>query len=280
MWVTTLNFGLFEASMDYLLQSGLTTEETSDDTPVGPVLTRNEAAKEAVSVSKEGLKLTKKGQNGYQVVKPKSGFRICFNPSAAYTYRVNRNALCDQKERVSSEQDFAKLSVVVETSQLVRQLSLIQAKYPWRQLERGGTRSGRAAKLTLNLRSPEGVMYYLGEVVRRHLYPEFGFGSRIIQIKVGPSDTLMPDQLCDAPSDGPSKPLTNGFHCDSLFLVDLGTNRSYVSINYNRETYWLHDERGSGLSLLVLDLIKELIALNASAKQLPAASALSVIVNP
>ena len=139
---------------------------------------------------------------------------------------------------------------------------------------------GNNPKLTFNIRSPISILYYLGEVVRRHLYPEFGFDKRNIEITIGPSDRLVPEGGCGGTTSEVSVISSAGFRCESLFDVDLGPNKSSVSVEYNGQVYWLHDERGGGQSLQVLDLVKQIFALNSSTKQTPAASALSVIVSP
>jgi hypothetical protein len=94
----------------------------------------------------------------------------------------------------------------------------------------------------------------------------------------------MPNGICPAHTDPAHVDIGNDYRCENVFLVDKGGNESSISVNYGGETYWLHDEPRehgtTGLSLSVLDFMKQLIALNKSAKQLPAAGALSVIVTP
>ena len=154
-----------------------------------------------------------------------------------------------------------------------------------RSLNRHRRPSDAKPTLTLNLRSPEAILFYLGEIVRRYQEPEFGFPRRAIQIKTGPADIPAPKWTCPIKADAaPFRDEASYYSCENVFLVDRGFNQSSISVDYAGQTYWLHDEprqhSQGGLSLSVLAFIKQLIALNKSVKQLPAASALGVIVSP
>jgi hypothetical protein len=59
-------FETFQGALDYLIQYGITTEAVSDDTYMGPTLTREEAVKDTVSAAKEGLEFKPIGRNLFQ----------------------------------------------------------------------------------------------------------------------------------------------------------------------------------------------------------------------
>jgi hypothetical protein len=315
-------YDLFQTAMDYLIQSGMTTEQTEDHTSIGPFLSKLEAAKQAVTAAKENLELVEIKGKGFRVKQSKAGYRLCFNPLEAFDGRIDQksSARCGQKDlqvtreqrsEISpirpSKQESAKDPESHEPSKLSgrdfpQKLAdglRIRLEKRFNELKIDPYTLGRCVNrelkihrrpaeskqaVTLNLRSPEAILFYLGEVVRRHLDPEFGFRPRIIQIKSGPSDAPMPNGICPAHTDPAHVDIGNDYRCENVFLVDKGGNESSISVNYGGETYWLHDEPRehgtTGLSLSVLDFMKQLIALNKSAKQLPAAGALSVIVTP
>jgi hypothetical protein len=126
----------------------------------------------------------------------------------------------------------------------------------------------------------EAILYFLGEVVRRHLSPDIpGMTPRVIQIKIGPASQPMPESDCGGSDDGISKPLPGNYHCESLFFVERGGNGSAdLAVAYHNDIYWLHDERPkTGWSLPTLSLVRELLALNTWAKELPATTTLSIV---
>jgi hypothetical protein len=117
--------------------------------------------------------------------------------------------------------------------------------------------------------------------VRRHLAPDIaGAGPRVIQIKIGPASRVMPETECGASDDGNSLWLNRYYKCESLFFMDKGGNGTSpdLTVTYLNDAYWLHDQQPkTGWSLPTLALVRELLALNTSAKELPATSTLSIV---
>jgi hypothetical protein len=66
--------------------------------------------------------------------------------------------------------------------------------------------------------------------------------------------------------------------------VDEGLNHSHISVDYEGQTYWLHDEPRkagkTGWSLSTLDFVKQLINLNSSVKDFPPLNPVAVVVGP
>ena len=266
-------FKYFRLAMDYFLRLGISMEEISTVTPIGPQLSKAEAEKQVVAVAKETKLSMVKKDKGYQVVRTGSDFRACFSPPDTFARNINPKALCGRKETSGDEGERAKLSVFIGPEFL----QYLRAKFPFRQFERRSSGRPGEAKLAFNLRSPEDMIYFLGEITRRN-FSEGG----IVQILIGPSDELMPEFSCPTTLDGRSKPVPNApnYHCESLFWVEAGVRRPYGTVTYENRHYSVHDEPGSGRSLTVLSLIKQLLALNAAAKEAPKPSALSVVVTP
>jgi hypothetical protein len=143
-------------------------------------------------------------------------------------------------------------------------------------------------------RSTEGILYYLGEVTRRRLFPEFGDTARVIQVKTGLRYGTMPQSDChDADNDGKyeqKRDLTylgrrarqgspgGSYSCENLFVVDQNPGGDHLlNVSYDGMYFGIPRDRDrSGRTLQVLELIKQLLALNTSAKQLPATGVISI----
>jgi hypothetical protein len=142
-------------------------------------------------------------------------------------------------------------------------------------------------------RSVEGILYYLGEITRQYLRPEFGSASRLIQIKNGLRYGNLPMSECNLAENGGRyqekhdlRQLTGrhaldgrSYSCENLFVLE--TDRepgSIYSVQYDGMNYTIpNDPERTGRSLQVLELIKQLLALHTSAKQLPQSSVISIV---
>lgn len=151
-----------------------------------------------------------------------------------------------------------------------------------------------AVSFKIQVRSTEGIMYYLGEVLRRHLYPEISIDAktRLIQVATRVPRGAMPKSACHDTGEGrPSRKTDlvylNGtteaapgdsYFCENLFVVDTGAILgSFISVSYDGTWYGLSSERErGGRTYQVLELVKQILALNTSAKQLPATSVLVI----
>jgi len=112
--------------------------------------------------------------------------------------------------------------------------------------------------LTFHVRSTASMIYYLGEVVRRQLSPEFGRPIRPIKVEYGPGryfDLFVLHEGLPAPDD-------------------------FLSVVYEGSLYSVAGTHGAArhdLSSQVLSILREQIALNSSAKSLPQSSVISVV---
>jgi hypothetical protein len=149
-----------------------------------------------------------------------------------------------------------------------------------------------ALSFKLQVRSTEGILYYLGEVTRRHLYPESTVDekTRLIQVPTRVPRGAIPRTACE--DQGQGKPTrktdvvylngqaatgADAYFCENLFVVDTSPSSSFVSVSYDGASYGLSgDKERTGRTYQVLELVKQILALNTSAKQLPATSVLVI----
>jgi hypothetical protein len=167
---------------------------------------------------------------------------------------------------------------------------------PGESLFNTGTFRGAVVSFKVYTRSTEGILYYLGEVTRRRLFTESALGEppKFIQVKTGLHHGTLPMSECDdqenggvAQSKSDLRPLhrryavTAGlnYRCENMFVIDNdGTSAgSVLQVHYDGMTFSIpRDNDRAGRTLQVLELAKQLLALNTSAKQLPATSVISI----
>ena len=141
--------------------------------------------------------------------------------------------------------------------------------------------ANKLVTLDVYTRSTEGIVYYLGEIARRRLYPDpnFARGPRTVQIKIGSFYTQIPKGLCPLRDDVAE---ATGFHCYNFFVLDSGLEPggAALAVNYGGTQYSVpSDPVEGGKTMHVLSLLKQLLAVNTSAKSLPQTNVISVI-NP
>jgi hypothetical protein len=139
-------------------------------------------------------------------------------------------------------------------------------------------------------RSTEGILYYLGELVRRNLAPE-DTTSRIIRSKAGLNYGTYPMRDCVGPEDITEVVALSNLpqyqadaqlkvHCQNIFVVNQGPSfgSNVVSVMYNGSLYSVpHDPSTGDRSSQVMELAKQILNLNTSAKQLPSTTVISVV---
>jgi hypothetical protein len=136
--------------------------------------------------------------------------------------------------------------------------------------------AGSTIVFTIYTRSTEAILYYLGQVVRHRLASD-----RIYRIKTEKSFVAReyserPCYVDEQDPDFENLPFT----CDNFFVLDTGLalGPSPLSVTYDGEHYAVPgDRKQAGLTMHILSIVKQLLAINTSAKSLPQTSALSVI---
>ena len=136
---------------------------------------------------------------------------------------------------------------------------------------------GKRVSVSFYTRSIEGILYYLGEVVRRGAHPESGQSPTPVQVRVGPPQNPFPKETC--PFQGNPDDY-HGYRCTDLFVVHQGGwEGSGVSVDYDGNRYSISADTSSSWTMPVFDVVKQLQAVNTSAKQLPASNLISVLSN-
>jgi hypothetical protein len=131
----------------------------------------------------------------------------------------------------------------------------------------------RPFDLEFTPRSVYSVIYYLGTIVRAYLDSENG-EKQLVTIKLNTADENPPYSSC---LTSPAPP-----NCEALFLLEKNPPdaESIATVEYENTTYGMTQGKAAGRSFEVLDLVTELLALNKSAKDLPAASVFTLIGTP
>lgn len=151
--------------------------------------------------------------------------------------------------------------------------------------------TGAHISMKLTTRSAEGILYYLGEIVRRETTPEFNQDKRTTMVKVGLNYGAYPTRGCDGEDTiydiaalGKEQRYIRDAHlpiyCNKLFVVNEGPSvgDSVISVTYNGVLYSIpHSLETGGRSSQVTELVKQVLNLNTSAKQLPSTTVISVV---
>ncbi|MCH9019038.1 MAG: hypothetical protein IIA73_01540 [Proteobacteria bacterium] len=112
-----------------------------------------------------------------------------------------------------------------------------------------------AGEITIFLNSPQGMIFYLGEVMRSQLMPDFGGPSYIPQITLGPDREN-----------------------HRLFTVVTGEPAgSAVSVEHEGTTYSIPSVRDRGVSMQVLALVSQVFAILKKSQAIPTTQAVTLI---
>lgn len=327
---TDADFDQFQAIVDLLFAEGLSTEHVDTTRQYGPPIPastleatggtndKDTAAliQAYASAAQAGLKVTRAGLgNAYQIEQNTTSYRFCFRDFGAVP--KDSPLLCGNARNANTATGLAgtganpgqaaagevsdsgttgfNLTLSAGAQQtLTRRLQQAAAKVSSGALP--NLANMHVTSFQLQLRSTEGIIYYLGEVTRRNLYPEQGkfpeeSRPRIIKVPTQVPDGAMPVSPCGGDTSGrseqtalvyPNDPqdptgATRGkassYYCDDIFVVDRGPPNAFISVDYDGNSYGLpQGSERSGRTYQVLELAKQILAVNTSAKQLPATS--------
>ncbi|HEV2188486.1 MAG TPA: hypothetical protein VGR70_14855 [Stellaceae bacterium] len=231
----------------------------------------------------------------YQIEKDMVVYRPCFDPPPGLRGNIHPSLLCGSKEPPSTEEQ-AQTDGLVRTGgflapDLAARIAQIRAAYVAKLQSEGqaATAAQIAAlpplpatarlQVRLYMRSTEAIMHHLGSIAARYLY-KTGPERRVIQVKIGEPYLAYPTKPC-APTDNPmsAEAIAPGYHCESMFvLTNEYTGDSPLSVDYDHKTFYVaSDTGGGGRTMPLLDLVKQLLALHTSAKELPASNVLNII---
>jgi hypothetical protein len=149
----------------------------------------------------------------------------------------------------------------------------------------------KAIQIELTPRSTEGIVYYLGEIVRREQTPDIQNNSapppRTIMIKYNPElRKAIPDTIClTPPTDNKPDPvpLANGYRCEPMFVLNEvhPITVPILGVTYEATGYQVpRAQFAYGRSPQILDITLQLTGLFKSAKNLPTTSVFTLISPP
>jgi hypothetical protein len=284
-----LELDLSQAMIEYVLNIGLSTEKIQED------------KKSSNDINKCATTVITNPDGSKQCQAPAPKYRFCYAPRwAALQELVPPKARCgyftDNKNAGAAAQsevigDKGKktttASIRIPDGVINGLIGIAQRDVDNGEVDTYGYAERlellRGNEITIDYytRSTEGIIYYLGEVVRRQVSPDsFSVtGNRIVQIKLADFNAtipLVPVVPCPIPgSDG-----SHAFVCSNLFVVDNDPTLAgtALSVNYNGLQYSVpNDVHRAGRSMHVLSLVKQLLAVNTSAKSLPQTNVISTI---
>ena len=128
----------------------------------------------------------------------------------------------------------------------------------------------RPVLVSVYTRSIEGIIYYLGEVTRRQLAPEYGTSARTIYYNY-PARTAVryPERVCVnymEPDPG-APPVPGRPKCNPIILIHKNVVQvpgAFVATYYDGAVYSVDDRSGP-----VLEIVKQALAMQSSSKSLP-----------
>jgi hypothetical protein len=268
---------LFQTMIGYLIRLGLSTE---------PIIEVTAKGKSDKASDKTSDKASDKTATTAAEVKQ---YGFCFAPRDALDYRlINRHVLCGHPAaplqlNASAIGRKSIITGVPIPRDLMDELyaEVIEPRLAGEfQDDRAtgfrGIRAfgGKNVSISFNTRSIEGILYYLGEVVRRSAHPESGQSPDPVQVRVGPQQNAFPRRAC------PYEGTIDGYRCTSLFVVEEGgTDLNGISVEYAGTRYTISSDTRGSWTMPVFDIVKQLQAVNTSAKNLPASNLISVLSN-
>lgn len=258
---------------------------------------RQAKGKAAAAEPKSDKKPTGPRTTGKFVIeKDMTNYRPCFTPptTAPSAAVIDKELLCgsdDPNDTSSSEQAAGSLgrnAGGIQMPDLQKRLDDVANQYlsahPGANVAQvKGVPSlppGAKFQVRLYMRSPEAILHFLGSVVARQLDSTIGDGPRVIRVKIGAPYVPYPAApQCSATADPNKREDVGAYHCDNLFVLQLGqSGDSTLSVNYENKTYSVPlDPYVSGRTTRLLDLMKQILALHTSAKELPASNVLNVV---
>jgi len=263
---------LFQAMIGYFIRLGLSTE------PIIEPTTNQKASADKKSSSTDAAQARVERQFGF-----------CFAPRNASDYHfINHRVLCGHPAAglQLKASEIGRKSLI--TGVPLRN-DFIENLYALTIRDRLSTDpdhangfskirsfAGKNVSVSFYTRSIEGILYYLGEVVRRSAHPENLQSPAPVQVRVGPQQNPFPIETCPF-REGAE---VNGYRCTNLFVIEEGgSDPKGISVDYQGVHYTISSDTGSSWTMPVFDLVKQLQAVNTSAKQLPASNLISVLSN-
>jgi len=232
----------------------------------------------------------KKGSADHEAIVADRRNRDCGNGLQAYSgYVAQQKNSEDEGDNDDSDQQHATQSATLVMSAQV--VAAMQADLL--EIEQRAGSNADLDRLRHNLsffsrqpitiqiypRSVESIIYYLGEVSRRGLDPDFHAERRTIYYTNPPRVERYPEAHCYR-ADRDAQPVEREGRrlCDPIFVLEAGAAPgpdSFLSTFYEGVVYSVPNSGTS--SGPVLDIVKQALALESSAKSLPQSNVISVV---
>lgn len=191
-----------------------------------------------------------------------------------------------KQERGPDLPQSTKLAGIIMSDAVVRAMQDDLSKLdPWgRDFDLQKVRSSlnnfrrRPVLISLYTRSVEAIIYYLGEVSRRRLDPDFHASPRIIYYTNPARYAEYPEGRCVHVSNDSYVEPHGRRLCDPIFILEAGAvpgPDTFLSTEYEGVVYSV-PSNGSATGA-VLDIVKQALALLSSAKSLPQSNVISVV---
>jgi len=280
---TDLELGLFQTMVGYLINLGLNTQ-TMDP----PVQAQAKAAAKGDTKSKDDNPPQPWIGYCFSTHLPRYAGLVdrpltCGYPSISATFK--RSTRIDSTTTLRgitmSSEVVAVMERIVEQQQGRSEFFQARAKAfsDIRQF------AGKHVSVALFTRSTETLIYYVGEVVRRQLYPDLDEPA-MVMTKLGPPLTEFPIEPCTV-----KRNFGKLWQCQNLFAVERGPPIGLgggVSVDYEGQRYSIPASANAGAtydtpagaSYTVLTIVRQMLTLNTSAKSLPASSLLVSTSSP
>jgi hypothetical protein len=284
---TDIQLELFQSMVGYLVNLGLSTEKIEAPQKKDPPKSKKKKGGDSDDSDDDS--------SDDSAAKP-GPYAYCFAPREMfYARQVRRDTVCGNQAagaltsgtpRLGRRARFAEVRIAPEfAAKLVNIVAAHRSSAgtpPYNDqshvFEHIGEFSGKGVSLLIYTRSTEGLIYYVGEVVRRQLHPDLEKNPRTVMTRNGPPFNLIDETPCPIgePRPEPCKPLfvlrenapsfSNGFS-----VVYEGIR---YSIPEDAEAGSSYDTAAGG-SYTVLTVLRQLLILNTNAKALPSTNVLT-----
>lgn len=293
-----IQIDLFQALGDYLLALGLTTQLTDDAATVPFENPQNINVRFVGDPAKENPKeaevLGAPGGSGTEGLAAASSYHLCFTPLTVRDTILASPSLCGKKAKKQAAnkpdrgggphggnppagnaptgqiKSSGSATIALRASdEFIDRLIRIAGEDDYEKLS-DSLRHFRSepVHITIYMRHTEGMIYYLGELVRRQYAPA---NPREIFVKYDPPYTM---------HDTATKCPDVHVECAHIFHLYQGAvpePGDVISAFYDGRWFSLPPGSASDWSSLTFDFLKQQIALNSSAKSLPQSSVLTTI---
>ena len=261
-------FRSFTKLMSVFHAAGLTTETVPDEAKIGPILPASSLlnAEHLVKIDQAGLELrpTDDTRQSFQLTKREKVVRFCFdNPDLTDVPGALCAASRGSRAATSKERPLPRVSATQRLFSLAAPQAALELSDPRVAAAEQGKKK---LSYVFYTRSTEGIIYYLGELVRYQL--ETG---QLVMVEIG---RRRERPAGDSGTDEAARK-------EALFVLHKGVApNALVRVSYLGETYSVQAHGGGTRperTTQVLNIVSQLISMNRSSKDQPATSVITIV---